>query len=145
MIALLATLVGKRAAGIIGRVLGFVIPVPLILILAALAWVQFDKSSFARKAVDDAVTELVAGAEIEALKAQLSAQKEIAARLADVAAERARRLRAEQSALETLNARLTASQAENEILNDDLADLLSRPVSGDCTVGADILDRLRGR
>lgn len=145
MTALLAGLIGKRAASVIGGVLGFIIPVPLILILAALAWVHFDKSSAVRRAVDNAVAELVAGAEIATLRAQIAAEREIAARLADTVAERDRRLRAEREALETLNGHLAALRAENEIINNDLDDLLSRPVRSDCTVGTDFLDRLRAR
>lgn len=145
MMALLAGLVGKRAAGVIGRVLGFIVPVPVILILAALAWVHFDKSSAIRKAVDDKVTQMVAGAQIAALNAKISAQREIAAKSADAAAEALRRARAGQEAANRLEARLAATQAENEVINDDLADLLSRPVDRGCAVDADLLGRLRGR
>jgi hypothetical protein len=145
MTALLAGLVGNRAAGIIGGVLAFVVPIPLILILAALAWVHFDKSSAIRKAVDDAVTELVAGAEIAALKAQAAAQREIATRSADAAREARRRLRVEATARTNLSIRLVAIQTENEMLNDDLDDLLSSPVAGDCAVDSVFIGRLRGR
>lgn len=145
MTAILASFIGQRAAGIVGGVLGFIIPAPLILIFAALAWVHFDKSSAVRAAVDKAVTDLVAGAEINALKATISAQREIAARSADVAAEALRRARAGREALETLNARLAGSQAENKEIKNDLEDLLSRPVSGDCLVDPSVLERLRGR
>lgn len=127
------------------RLLGLAIPLPLWLILAALAWVQLDKTSAIRKAVNDRVTEMVAGAEIETLKAQAAAQREIAARSADVARETHRRLAVEVAARNNLAMRLAAIQTENEILNDDLADLLSRPVDRDCAVDAELLGRLRGR
>lgn len=129
----------------IWRVLGLTIPVPIIVILAALAWVQFDKSSAIRKAVNERVTEIVAGAEIAALKAKVEAEKQIAAAHGAVAAEASRRLMVEINARTNLAARLAAIQTENEILNDDLADLLSRPVDRDCAVDADVLGRLRAR
>ena len=56
------------------RILGFAIPIPVVVILAALAWVQFDKSSAIRAAVNDRVKEMVAGAEIAALEVRLTAQ-----------------------------------------------------------------------
>jgi len=145
MTALLAGLIGDRAAGIIGRVLGFIVPVPVVLILAALAWIHFDRSSAVRAAVNERVREMIAGAEISALRAQAAAQREIAARSADVAREASRRLSAEVRARSDLAARLAFLQTENEVLNDDLADLLSRPVAGDCAVDPDLLERLRGR
>ncbi|EDQ33967.1 hypothetical protein HPDFL43_05920 [Hoeflea phototrophica DFL-43] len=134
-------LVGKAAL----RILGFTIPVPVTLILAALAWVQFDKSSAIRSAVNERVKEMVAGAEIEALEAQIAAQRQIAARSAEAAREAQRRLTVEATARTNLSMRLMAIQTENEILNDDLADLLSRPVDRDCAVDADVLGRLQSR
>lgn len=127
------------------RVFGFVVPVPVVLVLAALAWVQFDKSSAIRTAVNDRVKEMVAGAEIATLQAKLAAQRAIAARLDDVSAEAQRRLTAAVDAQLSLAMRLQAVETKNGDLNDDLDDLLSRPVAGDCAVGADILGRLRGR
>lgn len=145
MTALLVKLFGKRAAGIIAGILGFTIPVPIIVILAALAWVQFDKSSAIRQAVNERVTEMVAGAEIAALESRLEAEEKISAARGQVAAEANRRLMAEIDARVNLSRRLAAIQTENEILNDDLADLLSRPVARDCAVDPDLLGRLRGR
>jgi len=145
MSAFLAGFLGKRAAGIIGGVLGFIIPVPLVLILAALAWVHFDKSSAIRKAIDDRVTEMVAGAEIAALEAQLAAQRDIAARLDEVSTEAQRRTNVAVAAQLMLANRLQAAEQRNGDLNDDLDDLLSRPVAGDCAVDSDLIGRLRGR
>lgn len=125
------------------RVLGFTIPLPLGVILAALAWLHFDKTSAIRQAVDDRVTEMVAGAGIAALEAKLEAEQQIAAARAKLAAEANRRLLAEINARTNLAARLAAIQIENETLNDDLDDLLSRPVAGDCAVDAELLGRLR--
>ena len=127
------------------RVLGFAIPIPVVVILAALAWVQFDKSSAIRAAVNDRVKEMVAGAEIAALEVRLTAQQQIAERLADAAREAERRRVVEATARVNLAARLAAVQTENEILSDDLDDLLSRPVDRDCAVDAGVLGRLRAQ
>lgn len=145
LIRLLAGLVGDRAAKIIGGILGFTIPIPVILIIAAAGWLHFDKSSAIRKALNEQAREMVAGAEIAALKAELDAERKIAAARGAAANEATRRLIVEVNARNNLAARLSAIQTENEILNDDLADLLSRPVAGDCAVDADLLGRLRGR
>ncbi len=48
------------------------IPVPLVVIALAVGWWQLDKHSAVRRAVDDALTEAVAGAKIAALEAQLA-------------------------------------------------------------------------
>ncbi|KGF71147.1 hypothetical protein LL06_00665 [Hoeflea sp. BAL378] len=141
MSALLATPLVKGAL----RILGFTIPIPVIILLGALAWVQFDKSSSIRQAVNERVKEMVAGAEIAALETQLDAQAWIAARSTEAAREADRRRVVEATARINLAARLAAIQTENEILNDDLADLLSRPVAGDCAVDADVLGRLRSK
>ena len=130
---------------VLWRVLGFTIPLPIGVILAALAWLHFDKSSAIRQAVDEQVTEMVAGAEIAALEAKLEAEEKIAAARGAAATEANRRLMVEINARTNLAARLAAIQTENEILNDDLADLLSRPVDRDCAVDPDLLGRLRGR
>ncbi|WP_339760687.1 hypothetical protein [uncultured Hoeflea sp.] len=129
----------------IWRILGFTFPLPLGVILAALTWLHFDKESAIRHAVNERVTEMVAGAEIAALEAQLEAEKQIAAARGAAASEANRRLSVEIVARTNLAARLAAIQTENEILSDDLDDLLSRPVDRDCAVDAAVLDRLRGR
>jgi len=127
------------------RILSFTIPLPLGVIFAVLVWLHIDKASSIRQAVNERVTEMVAGAEIAALEAKLEAEKQIAAARGAVAAEANRRLMVEINARTNLAARLAAIQTENEILNDDLADLLSRPVDRDCAVDAELLGRLRGR
>lgn len=101
--------------------------------------------AYAAQQVEIAAAGMVASAELAAAKAQLAAQREIAARSADAASEALRRVRVGEDARQRLEARLTAAQAENEVINDDLADLLSRPVDRDCVVDPDVLGRLRGR
>lgn len=57
---------------IAGRVLTLSLPVPLFVIALAVGWWQLDKHSAVRRAVDEALTEAVAGAKIAALEAQLA-------------------------------------------------------------------------
>ncbi|WP_420408713.1 hypothetical protein [Hoeflea sp.] len=136
---------GAAILKVVWRILGLTIPLPVGVILAALAWLHFDKESSIRQAVNERVTEMVAGGKIAALEAKLEAEEKIAAARGRAATEANRRLMAEIDARVNLSRRLAAIQTENEILNDDLADLLSRPVAGDCAVDPDLLGRLRGR
>lgn len=132
------------AAGAL-RILGLIIPVPLVVILAALAWLHLDKASAIRRAVDAKVTELVAGARIASLNAQIAAERQITLRMADLADERERRLRVALSAQLALAERLAVIRTEKEGLDDDLADLLARPVDRACAVDADLARGLRSR
>lgn len=54
------------------RIARISLPVPLFVIALAFGWWQLDKHSAVRRAVDDALTEAVAGAKIAALEAQLA-------------------------------------------------------------------------
>jgi len=60
------------ALAIAWRIARISLPVPLFVIALAIGWWQFDKHSAVRRAVDDALTEAVAGAKIAALEAQLA-------------------------------------------------------------------------
>jgi len=123
-----------------------VIPVPLVVILAALAWVHFDKASAVRRAVDKAVTELVAGARIAALEATVDGQKRLAMYAAANAEEA--RLRAEiaEAALFELEAQLALSEEKRREFEDDLAERRKDdPLPDDGRVGPDLLGRLRNR
>lgn len=62
----------SAALAIAVRVLAISLPVPLFVIALALGWWQLDKHSAVRHAVDKAITEAVAGAQIAALEAQLA-------------------------------------------------------------------------
>lgn len=129
--------------GIAWRVLTFMVPVPVILIVAALAWVQFDKASSVRQAVNARVKELVAGADIAALEATLAAERQISARQADAAKEAERRMRVAVDAQVSLAVALAEIRTEKEALHGDLDDLLSRPVDLQCAVDPDLAKRLR--
>lgn len=87
---------------ILWRVAKFTVPIPLILIAAALIWTQIDKTSAVRRAVDDALTDAVAGAQIAALEAKL--------------AEKERQLAAGRKALDGFAALLSEAQAREAAL-----------------------------
>jgi len=68
-------LIFKAIWNVIGPIVTAAIPIPLILIVAALIWAHFDKSSAIRVAVDSAMEKLVYSAENASLKAQLAQEK----------------------------------------------------------------------
>ena len=121
------------------------IPVPLALLIAAGLWVKLDKASFARKAVDNAVKELVAGSEIRAAEAKASAMQKIAdfERKRSDDAEIARA--AEEAARVEFETRMNALDAINADLTLELADIMAQPVDPQCVVGPDLYQRLRNR
>lgn len=114
------------------------IPIPIGLILAAGLWLWIDRTSAIRQAVDSAVTDLVAGAELAAKNEKIKGLEKIAA-----AQE------AKAAALEAANRNLQASlaiadQAYQDSLHD-LEELASAPPPHDCRVGAGLAGRLRNR
>lgn len=144
-LVLLAPIAASAWFPLARRVLMFGIPVPLFIIAAACTWLWLNQESAILKAVNDRVSEKVAGAEIAALEARLHAEQQIAAARAAAALEANRRLMAEIDARTRLGARLAAIETENEMLTHDLDDLLSRPVDLSCSVGPDLLGRLHAR
>lgn len=92
------------ALAILWRVAKIAIPVPLVVIALALGWWQIDKGSAVRRAVDKAVTDLVAGAQIAALEAQL--------------AERNRQLAAGRKALDWFASELADVQGREAALQE---------------------------
>lgn len=121
-----------------GTILTFGVTLPVWLFLAAGAWLYFDRDSAIRTAVNEAVTELVAGAELEAERAKSAALEKINAEL-----------RGRATALALANSRfsqsLEAAQTDLEGANDRLADLLANPVNAKCAVDDTIYRGLSGR
>lgn len=119
-------------------ILTFGVTLPVWLFLAAGAWLYFDRGSAIRTAVNEAVTELVAGAEIEAANARADALELINAEL-----------KGRATALALANSRfsesLEAAQTDLESANGHLAELLANPVNDACAVDPDILGRLRSK
>lgn len=130
--------------GLLGLV-RIVIPVPLLLILAALAWVHFDRVSAVRRAVDEAVTELVAGARIAALEAEVDGRRRLAMVAAANAEEARRRAETAEAALFELETRLALSEQQREEFERELEKRQGDPLPDGGRVGPDLLGRLRNR
>lgn len=129
----------------VAPLLTFGLTIPLWLVAAIALWVHLDKASAVRVAVDKAVTELVAGAELEAAHATAEAERKLRHFAQGQAQEARRRVRVLEDANTAFAAALAAAEAEKEDIRDAIDDLLSRPVDGACAVDADLLGRLRNR
>lgn len=130
-------LLGKAAKAIFEfALIGVTIPIGLIVIAGA--WLYFDRSSAIRDAVDRAVTELVAGAELEAAR-----QRNVA--LLQIVEEQRRRAEAAGRARDEFERAKAEAEAKIGDLADEIAELESRPVAADCRVDPAILDRLHNR
>ena len=73
------------------RFLMAAIPIPLFVLAALGAWLWLNQESAIVAAVQKAVAEMTAGAQLDALKARLAAQSALAAARATTAAEALRR------------------------------------------------------
>lgn len=118
--------------------LTFGITIPVWLIVGAGLWLTIDRGSAIRQAVDRAVVELVAGAELEAERARSAGLEQINAEL-----------KGRATALALANSRfsesLDAAQSDLEAVNGQLAEILANPVNAACAVDPAILERLRSR
>lgn len=119
-------------------ILIFGITLPVWVFLVASAWLYFDRTSAIRTAVDQAVTNLVAGEQLAAASAR-------AAGLQAIINEKQRRLAAAQRANDLFAESLASARTKQLDLTDEIENILSRPVAGDCSVSDDILRRLHGR
>ena len=119
-------------------ILTFGLTIPLWVILLVGLWAHFDKSSAVRTAVNRAVTELVAGAELKAAQAKTQGLEKINAEL-----------RGKAAALETANKRFSdsLSEAQNDLetANEQITDLLAKPVNLKCAVDGPLIERLRSK
>lgn len=116
------------------RIASITIPLPIAVIVAIGVWWQVDKHS----AVRQAVTELVAGAELEAERAKVTS-----ANLLREEIERQRDTLA--TANKQFEADVEAAKAEQNAAEQELDELKKRPVNGKCAVDDDLLGRLRSR
>lgn len=126
----------KAIGGALWRVASIVVPIPLALIAAAWLWLTFDKASAVRRAVDDAVSDLVAGARLDALAAQLVEERRLRAFVEGKAAA----LAAANKAFED---RFILAELEKESLADELDEIRAAPPPDGCVVDPALLDRLR--
>ncbi|MER8924328.1 hypothetical protein NKJ23_16125 [Mesorhizobium sp. M0184] len=125
--------------------LTFKLALPVWVFLVAGAWLWIDKTSAIRTAVNKYAAELIAGAQMDALNAQLIEERRIRA-WSDRKAEEAGKLAdAERAARVDLEIKLTLTDSKRKGLADELAEITAHPVSGDCTVDQFLLDRLRNK
>lgn len=126
-------------------ILVFTISVPLWIFLAGGIWLYFDRSSAIRTAVNKAVTELVAGAELDALNATVIEERRLRAWSDGKANEQRMIADEERSARIDLEAQLTITDADKKELADELAKIENSPPPADCRVDQQFLDGLRNK
>lgn len=126
-------------------VLTFGITLPVWAFLAGGIWLYLDKASAVRTAVNGAVTELVAGAELDALNATLIEERRLRAWSDGKADEQRKIADEERSARIDLETQLTLTDAEKKEISDELAKIESTPPPADCRVDQRFLDGLRNK
>lgn len=130
---------------VVRPILVFGITLPIWVFLAAGVWLWVDKASAVRHAVDKAVTQLVAGAQLDALNASLAEERRLRAWTDGHADEARRRADEERNARLEVEAQLTVNDAQRKEMADELAAIAARAVPGDCRVDQQLLDGLRNR
>jgi len=106
---------------------------------------HFDNPAIVRAATAKIKAEMVSKAELAAAKATAEGWKRIAASQAKLLFEaRARARKAEGNAAE-LQSALEQYNAENANLQDQIDEMLSKPIDNACVVDGNLLGRLRGR
>jgi len=133
------------ALALLWRVARISIPLPLGLIAAAAVWLWLDKASAVRTAVNDAVRELVAGSQIEALQEQLETQRQVNEAWRRLSEANARRYEKEREARMAFEQELEEARRADEDTQEEINDLSSKPAQGVGTVGPDLGRRLRNR
>lgn len=120
------------------RLLSIGITIPLWVILGAVIWFQIDKTSSVRTAVDRAVKELVAGAEIKAAESRADALQKIVDEERQKAAD-----------LKAANERYAKQAMQDNIeignLNDQIAEQQAQPIPENCSVDDPLAGRLHNR
>lgn len=130
---------------VVRPILTFGITLPLWLFLAAGVWLYVDKASAVRTAVNGAVTDLVAGAQLERFQTLLDEERRLRIWTEGAAAERQRLADENLAARADLAVKLALTTDEKKGLEDDLAAIQSRPCTGDCFVDQLLFDRLRNK
>lgn len=128
---------------VVRPILMFRIALPLWVFLAVAGWLYVDRTSAVRTAVDKAVTSLVAGAQLQALDAQLAEERRIRQWSAAKADENARIADETQSDLVDLQNQLTLTDIRRKGLADELAKLKTRTPSDH--VDQFLFERLRNK
>jgi hypothetical protein len=126
-------------------ILVFTISLPLWVFLVAGVWLYVDRGSAIRTAVNKAVTQLVAGAELSALNAQLVEERRIRAWSDHQAEDAAKQADAERTERIALEGQLTLTASEKKESADDIAALKALPTPAGCTVDLQFYNGLRNK
>ena len=127
------------------RVATYAVPVPIGVIAAGGLWLWLDTSSSIRRAVDDAVVELVAGAKISALQETLAAERKTSAFLR-LHRDDARRIAQEtETARQQMADERVIAQLEKEDYAREIARLQAQPTRPGCVADRAFVDRLRSK
>lgn len=130
---------------VVRPILMFRISLPLWVFLAAGGWLYIDKTSAVRAAVNKAVTNMVAGAQLQALEATLVEERRIRQWSDSKADDSARIADETQSDLVDMQNKLTLTDIKRKGLADDLAKLKARPAPAQCGVDDFLFERLRNK
>ncbi len=126
---------------IVKPILTFGITLPVWVFLVIGGWLYFDKASTLRKATAN----LVAGAQVEALNAQLVEERRLRIWAEGKADESRRIADAERAARNELAIQLVLTDEERKGLADDLTAIQTRAYLGDCSVDSYLFERLRNK
>ena len=133
------------AATLLG-VLFIFVPIPVFVILGALAWWQLDKGSAVRSAVEDAITEFVTETERASLEAQLEGEREVSRFLRQSIQLAAQRAEKDREALDALLAEKRIQALTIQDQEDEIAEImLNRPAAVPSVADLHVFDRLRWR
>jgi len=121
---------------VIKGILTFQLSVPVFVILLAVGWFYFDRSSAIRTAVNNAVTKLVAGAELAAKDELILVKDKQIIDAKRVIERQQERLESEQKANEDLQNEIAVSTERNKLLKENLNALPTKT----CTAGDSSID-----
>lgn len=131
--------------GGVWKVLTIGIIIPIWLILLVLGWSYIDKNWSVKRAVNKAVTELVAGAELKAAAATIENEKRLRTFAEGSLLEAKLRAEAAERANTKFQVELEEKEKENEELEKELQTVADLPLSGECKPTPELLNSLRNK
>lgn len=129
----------------IWKILSIGIMIPIWLIILVLGWSYIDKNWAVKKAVNNALTELVAGAELRAAAATIENEKRLRTFAEGSLVEARRRAEAAEKANEKFQEELSEKESENEELAKELEQVAAIPLSDECKPSPELLNSLRNK
>ncbi|RWX72613.1 hypothetical protein [Mesorhizobium sp. M2A.F.Ca.ET.039.01.1.1] len=117
----------SAAWAILKPILTFGITLPVWAFLIIGGWLYFDRNSAIREAVSNATAELVAGAKLDALEAQVAEERRMRAWAEGKAAEAQAIAESDRAARQALQAQLAVSPTENTKMQEELDAIAADP------------------